>query len=376
MLEVLEMLDIEDIMYMLSNSSELQYMLEEVLSLVKGVVAPFLILPLLLGVANCFFGYKIYRVLLAISTGLVGGVIGIVLGLACTDMHVAGAVVGFFLGAALFGMLAYFLYKVFIFIQAFFTGFALGFVVGILVVQLETLTIGLILGVVLGIALGVLAIIFERILITALTSYKGATAIALVLSLLIVQKPANFMLWNGILTAVFTIGGFLFQFFVKIGKTQNAPVRVNQPMMAPPMNQGMTPPMNQAMAPSMAPPMNQQMVPPVNQAVMPQAVKTPTFLGVEGLYRGFEFDLTRNFVFGRDEEKCNILYPEKSNGISKVQFEVGISNTNGQVYVMDPGSSYGTNVNGQRIENNKAVFLKDGDMVMFGEGNVFKVSYQ
>lgn len=358
MMEIMEMLGNEDMLRALLSSGELQYVLEEVLALAKGIITPFLIPTLLLGVANCFFGYKIFRVLLSISTGLVGGVIGIVLGLACTDMSVPGAIVGFIIGAALFGALAWFLYKVFIFVQSFFTGFGIGFVVGVLLSGFESLTLGIVLGVILGIALGVLVIIFERIVIMATTSFKGASSIALVLTFLIIKNLANFGLWNGILTVVFTIGGFLFQYFFKFGNTQtisggNAKVKTAK--------------------------VQQQVV--VHQQVIQQQtvqhpVGIPVLLGIDGLYKGFEFDLNRTLLFGRDEERCNVLYPDNANGISKVQFEIGMNQGNGQVYVIDQYSSYGTNVNGHKLENNKAAFLNNGDIIMFGEGNVFKVIYK
>ena len=115
--------------------------------------------------------------------------------------------------------------------------------------------------------------------------------------------------------------------------------------------------------------------PAVKPLVMKQPKGIPMLLGIDGLYKGFEFDLDRKLLFGRDEERCNILYPENANGISKIQFEIGINRDNGQVYVIDQYSTYGTNVNGHRLETNKATFLNNGDIVMFGEGNVFKVTY-
>ncbi|MBR4981516.1 MAG: DUF4203 domain-containing protein [Lachnospiraceae bacterium] len=355
-MEMIEMLGTENILDMLVNSSEFQ----QIFSMVKGVITPFLIPILLMGVANCFFGYKIFRVLLAISTGLVGGVVGIVLGLACTDMNVAGAIFGFILGFALFGVLAWFLYQVFIFVQAFSTGFAFGFVVGSLLAKLQDFTLAIILGVVLGIALGVLVIVFERPVIMAITSFKGASSIALVLAFLIITNPTNFALWNGLLTVVFTIGGFLFQYFFKFGNAQAVPMKAAK-VKTPKMNQ---PVMNQS----------GMQQPVMNQPVM-RPTGAPVLLGIDGLYKGFEFDLNRTLLFGRDEERCNVLYPENANGISKIQFEVGINGDNGQVYVIDQYSTYGTNVNGHRLETNKAAFLNNGDIVMFGEGNVFKVTY-
>lgn len=350
MMEIMEMIEMlgsgEEILNMIMNSGEFQ----QLFSMVKGVVTPFLIPILLMGVANCFFGYKIFRFILAISNGIVGGVIGIVLGLACTDMNVGGAIVGFIIGAALFGALAWFLYKVFIFIQAFGTGFSVGFLVGILLTKFQNLTLGIILGVILGIALGVLIIVFERIVIMATTSFKGASSIALVLAFLIIQNPANFGLWNGLLTAVFTIGGFLFQYFFKFGSGQPIAVKGGKTPKTTMMNQ-----------------------PVMQQPVMQQPAGVPVLVGIDGLYKGFEFDLTRTLLFGRDEERCNILYPENANGISKVQFEIGRNRENGQVYIIDQFSTYGTNVNGHRLENNKATFLNNGDIVMFGEGNVFKL---
>lgn len=351
-MEMIEMFGAENVLDMLVNSGEFQ----QIFDMVKGVITPFLLPVVLLGVANCFFGYKIFRVLLAINTGIVGGVIGIVLGLICTDASAGGAVVGFILGAALFGTLAWFLYKVFIFVQAFSTGFSVGFLIGILLSKFQNLTLGIILGIVLGIALGVLVIIFERIVIMAITSFRGASSIALVLAFLIIKNPANFSKWNGVLTVVFTIGGFLFQYLFKFGNAQGVPVSVGK-ISLPKIQR------------------NTVKQPAAKPLAMKQPKGMPVLLGIDGLYKGFEFDLDRTLLFGRDEERCNILYPENANGISKIQFEIGISRENGQVYVIDQYSTYGTNVNGHRLETNKAAFLNNGDIVMFGEGNVFKVTY-
>ena len=351
-MELIEMFGVENILDMVVDSGEFQQLFD----MVKGVITPLLLPMVLLGVANCFFGYKIFRVLLAISTGSVGGIVGIVLGLICTDASVGGAVVGFILGAALFGGMAWFFYKVFIFIQSFSTGFGVGLLVGLLLSKFKTFTLGVILGIILGIALGVLVIIFERIVIMVTTSFRGAFSIAFVLAFLIIKNPVNFGLWNGVLTVVFSIGGFLFQYLFKFGNVQEVPMSAGK--ISLPKIQRNT--VKQSTAKPLA---------------LKQYKGMPVLLGIDGLYKGFEFDLDRTLIFGRDEERCNILYSENANGISKIQFEIGIHRDNGQIYVLDQYSTYGTNVNGHRLETNKAAFLNNGDIVMFGEGNVFKVTY-
>lgn len=80
-------------------------------------------IPLLaVAIAYCFFGIKIYRVLLVISGLFGGGIVGgLLLGL-ITESG-GGAVVGFLLVGALMGALSWYIYKVFLFIQTFFFQF-------------------------------------------------------------------------------------------------------------------------------------------------------------------------------------------------------------------------------------------------------------
>lgn len=359
------MLDMEEIISEIILSGgigELGYLIGEIKDVAMGVLLPILIPSLLFGVAYCFFGYKIYRVLLAISGGLIGGLITAIVAGICFEALPA-VFIGFFFGAALFGILSWFIYKVFLFIGAFVFGMTVGLIGGLLITEFKAPVVGIVIGIMLGIVCGVLVIVFERIYLIATTSFKGASTIGLVLALFIVKDITRFPLWNIGFTLLFTVGGFLFQYFFKFGKdnntVKNVPYVQPQGVYGGVQPQGMNP-----------------MLPPAG-GMQPQGMgmtaRVPMLLGVDGTYKGFEFDIVRTLVFGRDAERCNILYPERTNGISKVQFEIGIGQ-NGQIYIMDQCSSYGTNVNGSKIENNVRVFLKDGDIVTCGENNGFRVS--
>ena len=105
-------------------------------------------------------------------------------------------------------------------------------------------------------------------------------------------------------------------------------------------------------------------------------LKSGVLIGVEGLYKGFEFDITKTLLFGRDAEKCNILYPKTANGVSKVHLEVGVCEESEEIYVVDRFSTFGTKVNEEKIEKDCILYLKDGDVLMFGENQVFRVKYQ
>lgn len=104
--------------------------------------------------------------------------------------------------------------------------------------------------------------------------------------------------------------------------------------------------------------------------------KSALLIGIKGLYTGFEFDITKTLLFGRDAEKCNVLYPKTANGVSKVHLEIGVSEDSEEIYAVDRGSTFGTKVNGEKIEKDCILYLKDGDILMFGGNQVFQINYQ
>lgn len=75
------------------------------------------------------------------------------------------------------------------------------------------------------------------------------------------------------------------------------------------------------------------------------------------------FVINGTLRFGRAED-CNIQYKENSPGISNHHCEIFVEN--GQVYIRDLNSSYGTFVNGSRIASNQPAPLTVGTEVSIG----------
>lgn len=139
------------------------------------------IVSILIGIAFCFFGYRIFRILLAILGFLGGALAGVAAAQAImlaqetagnpTLYLILGGVIGGIIGA----VLLYFLYIVGIFLL----GASLGAILAAAIVRLLTndqtaLTVAVI-G--LGLLGGILAIVLQRVLIIIATSFSGAQAI-------------------------------------------------------------------------------------------------------------------------------------------------------------------------------------------------------
>ena len=120
----------------------------------------------------------------------------------------------------------------------------------------------------------------------------------------------------------------------------------------------------------------QQQVPPQQQANNPIAnMAAAKLIGVEGAYKGASFDLSGVVLVGRDATKCNIVYPSGTKGVSRIQCQFTRNPQTGAVSVQDNGSSYGTSVNGAKLQTGQIMYLNAGDVISFGENNVFKIEY-
>jgi len=129
------------------------------------------------GVLDCFFGYRIFKVTLAI----LGGLIGLAAGQAAAAglgfgpvAEIAALIVGALLGAGL----AFLLYIAAVFVA----GFGFGATLGMLLLANYHHMVALLTGIVLGIIGGFLAVKAQRILIILSTSLLGSFRAVLALS--------------------------------------------------------------------------------------------------------------------------------------------------------------------------------------------------
>ena len=66
----------------------------------------------------------------------------------------------------------------------------------------------------------------------------------------------------------------------------------------------------------------------------------PSILGVGGVHDGALIPLSETLIFGRDQNRCNLVFPDDSKGISSVHCQICI--LNGRVELTDLGSTFGT----------------------------------
>ncbi|MCD8097858.1 MAG: trypsin-like peptidase domain-containing protein [Lachnospiraceae bacterium] len=87
--------------------------------------------------------------------------------------------------------------------------------------------------------------------------------------------------------------------------------------------------------------------------------------GEKGVYANRRFSIMGVVKLGRDEQANQLSYPAGTKGISRVHCEVYVAD--GQVYIRDLGSTYGTYVgNGQRLMANQPTPLMPGDRFYLG----------
>ena len=69
-------------------------------------------------------------------------------------------------------------------------------------------------------------------------------------------------------------------------------------------------------------------------------------------------------VVGRDPNRCQVVYPKDTNGVSSVHCTITYDGK--EVTVADNGSSYGTFVGGQKVEPGRPAVMHRGQAVTFG----------
>ena len=114
------------------------------------------------GLLDCFFGYRVFKITLAVVGGLVG--------LAAGHGIAAALLVSMVVGAVLGGVLAFMLYIAAVFIA----GFGFGATLGMLLLANYQQMVSVLVGVITGIIGGFLAVKAQRVLIILSTSLLGA----------------------------------------------------------------------------------------------------------------------------------------------------------------------------------------------------------
>lgn len=121
------------------------------------------------GVLDCFFGYRVFKVTLALVGGLVGAVAAHAAATAM-GLGAGGATACLIAGGLIGALLAFLLYIGAVFVA----GFGFGVTLGILLLSHFHQMVALLTGCVLGIIGGFLAVKVQRVLITLSTALLGA----------------------------------------------------------------------------------------------------------------------------------------------------------------------------------------------------------
>lgn len=129
------------------------------------------------GVLDCFFGYRIFKITLAVLGGVIGVVFGQAAG-AALGLGAGGEIGGLLVGGLLGAGLAWLLYVAAVFVA----GFLFGATLGILLLANFNHMVALLSGLVIGVIGGFLAVKLQRVLIMLSTALFGAFRAMLALS--------------------------------------------------------------------------------------------------------------------------------------------------------------------------------------------------
>lgn len=121
------------------------------------------------GVLDCFFGYRVFKITLALAGGLLGAMFGQAAA-AALGLGPGGVTVSLILGGLLGAGLAFLLYIAAVFVA----GFGFGATLGILLLANYHHMVALLTGCVLGIIGGFLAVQVQRVLIMLSTALLGS----------------------------------------------------------------------------------------------------------------------------------------------------------------------------------------------------------
>ena len=229
-----ELSGIQQLSELISSLDNLDQATKDILSVV-GVIA------CIVGLLQCFFGFKLFK----FWCGVIGLFVGIAIGMTIAasgafDASPAAGLIGL-LVIIILGItgsfIAYRAYLVGLFIYAFCAAFLIGF--GLFAVITNSIIIGLGVGITAGLAMGIVSVIFRRFWIIVTTCISGGTSICA--GLMMVMQTTE-LGWGFILPPILMIAGFFVQHLtVKKGKNKtfySQPVAPGSPLYAtgaPPM---------------------------------------------------------------------------------------------------------------------------------------------
>ncbi|MCL1807830.1 MAG: trypsin-like peptidase domain-containing protein [Oscillospiraceae bacterium] len=102
-------------------------------------------------------------------------------------------------------------------------------------------------------------------------------------------------------------------------------------------------------------------------------VKEEQLLGIGGRFEGVSFPVKGSICIGRDPNRCQIVFPADTKGISSLHCE--IKQTPAGLQLTDKGSSYGTFLgSGRKLNANESVTVSSGESFTLADSkNSFRV---
>lgn len=97
----------------------------------------------------------------------------------------------------------------------------------------------------------------------------------------------------------------------------------------------------------------------------------PALEGMQGVLAGRRIPIQTVMTMGVDPSQCNIVLPQGTPGISRRHLRIWVAN--GQVQLMDLGSTYGTWLNGKKMTPGLLYPTAAGSMIFMGKDELFRV---
>jgi len=157
------------------NTTQIHQSLHEFLGSLPPELTVWLpLLLLVLGVAACFFGWRVFKVILGVSGFLIGALLVGMFVFSLSDSYIAALIAALFAGviSAVMLVMVYFL-------GVFFSGAAMGVLIGYLGFSVVGEAYWISVLVLLGFIGGIAALIYQRLMIVISTAVIGATGMVL-----------------------------------------------------------------------------------------------------------------------------------------------------------------------------------------------------
>ena len=210
----IELAGIQQLSELINSLDNLDQATKDVLSVIGVIV-------FIVGLLQCFFGFKLFKFWCGIIGLFVGASVGIAISASgAFSASPAAGLIGLLVIIILAitgAFIAYRAYLVGLFIYAFCAAFLIGF--ALFAVITNSIIIGLGVGIAAGIAMGIVSVIFRRFWIIVTTCISGGTSICA--GLMMVMQTTE-LGWAFLLPPILMVAGFFVQHItVKKGKNKS-----------------------------------------------------------------------------------------------------------------------------------------------------------